>query len=58
MTVRDLLTALQAFPRYAELLALEAGCAVPVAHYPFGVMLAWPPLGTMGATTPDGKRMG
>ena len=26
--------------------------------HPIGVMLAWPPHGTMGATTPDGKRMG
>jgi hypothetical protein len=26
MTVRDMLTALQTLPRYAELLAFEAGC--------------------------------
>ena len=26
--------------------------------HPFWVMLAWPPHGTMTATTPDGKRMG
>jgi len=38
--------------------APQETAAAPVAHHPFGVMLLWPPHGTMRATKPDGKRMG